>query len=386
MNEKRIVFTGGGTGGHIFPLIAVAREASRLMWQSQAQFSLYYLGPVEGPFPIPLNVFESAGIEIRPIRSSNLVEEGMGKIASLWRLFRGILAAFWHLWLLMPDVIFSKGGWGAVPVLIVARIYRIPVLLHESDTIPGRVNERAGKWATRIALSFESTKKYFPMERTAVSGNPVRLELGENTNREKAISLFHFDAGKKTILILGGSQGAKTINDIVLDLLEELASRHQIIHQCGIRNYDEVLKEVNFIFDKMVRADIRSSYKLYGFLDLENLRDAYSIADLVISRAGSGLIFELALLGKPAILVPLSASSRNHQRENAYQYAKTDAAEVLEEENLKPHLIMRQIETLLSNPQRLERMAAAARSFARPEAALIIAQELLRLCGLRPRS
>ncbi|MBI2633687.1 MAG: UDP-N-acetylglucosamine--N-acetylmuramyl-(pentapeptide) pyrophosphoryl-undecaprenol N-acetylglucosamine transferase [Parcubacteria group bacterium] len=377
--EIRIVLTGGGTGGHVFPLLAVAQELWEFARVRSLPLAVYYVGPLEGPFSPPRELFLQYGVIPRPIRAGSFGGEGIGGI---FNVFLGVFQALLQVFLIMPDAIFSKGGYGALPVVLVRAIYRIPLFIHESDAVPGKVNLFARKAATRIAVSFPKSLSYFPQEKTAFVGNPVRKEfLTSTSDREEALKFFNLDPGLKTLLILGGSQGAKPLNEITLDVLPSILERYQVIHQCGLRNYNEVFQESKVVL-KNLPEELRSRYKLFGFLNIQDLILAYRIADFVLARAGSGLIFEIAAMNKPSLLVPLAVSSRNHQRENAYAYGESGGAVIIEEENLKPHILLNEIEKLFLQPEKLAKMSQAAKTFAKLDAAKTIARELLLISGV----
>jgi UDP-N-acetylglucosamine--N-acetylmuramyl-(pentapeptide) pyrophosphoryl-undecaprenol N-acetylglucosamine transferase len=367
-----IAFTGGGTGGHIFPILAVGEELRKIASSRGIPVRLWYIGPTRGPVDIDVSLFQSLGIEVREVAGSG---------ATALRFIVGFFQSLWHLYFIMPDIIFSKGGYGAAPVIAAAIFYRIPFFIHESDAIPGKTNIFSARFAKRIAVSFNKAVEFFPKEKTAVVGNPIRSIFFEPVEKEAAVRRLGLETGRKTILIIGGSQGAKNLNEITLDILPELVKKYQVIHQCGARNFGEVEKEAAFALGEL-KKEYGKWYKLYGFISTENLRDAYQASDLVISRAGAGSIFEIAAAGKPAILIPFKFAKQNHQRANAYAYAQTGAALVLEEENLTPHIFLHQIEKILGDTELQRSMTEAARSFARPDAARLIAEELLRSIGI----
>lgn len=366
-----IAFTGGGTGGHIFPLLAVAEELRSLSKIFGVSLRLLYIGPVRGPVDIDTTLFQEAGIEIHEVGGSRGVVS----------LFTGFFRSLWKLYFAMPDIIFSKGGYGAVPVLAAAIFYRIPFFIHESDAVPGRANMWSARFAKRIAVAFNEAISFFPKAKTAVVGNPARPLIMSPVSREEARQRLGLVGNRKTIFVIGGSQGASILNEILLDILPELIKEYQIIHQCGARNFGEIELEAKFALGSSSEQFI-IGYKLAGFLSATQIRDAYAASDLVISRAGSGSIFEVAAQAKPAILVPLKAAAQDHQRANAYAYAKTGAAIVLEEENTTSHIISAQIRKILEDEVMQKTMSDAARLFARPRAAQKIAQELLRSLGV----
>lgn len=367
----RIVFTGGGTGGHIYPIVAVAREIKRIAEEERiVDIGLFYFGP------------ESSAPETLKSEDILFSRVSAGKVRryfSFWNftdIFKaafGITEALWKMFAIMPDIVFSKGGYGAFPTILAARIYHIPVVVHESDAVPGRVNQWAGQWAKRVAISFPDTAKYFPKERTALTGVPVRHRVlgGEMGEAKEILGVF---SSRPVIFIMAGSQGARIINQVVVQILKELAAKYEIVHQVGEKNYEDLRLETKLI----TQGEGQGYYHLAPFLDEGKMRSAYFLADLVISRAGSS-IFEIAAVGKPAILIPLKNAAQDHQRENAYQYARRGGAVVIEEDNLTPSVLLHEIQTLLGDPERLKQMRQAAQNFARPDAAELIAKEILTL-------
>lgn len=358
----RILFTGGGTGGHIFPIIAI-KEALPADCESR------YLGP-DGFAKNNLGDIKSKFIfagklhrYFTPIILIEFLKTILGIIQSLFKLF---------VWI--PDVIFAKGGYGSFPVVFAARIYRIPVIVHDSDAIPGLANKKIAKHAKKIILSFESAKKYFrpkDQNKIIVIGNPIRKELlcEGQTCLPAGREIFKISSSKPVILILGGSQGAQKINEIVINFLPRLLELAEIIHSCGAENYKFVEKE----------APKSPEYHLYPFLDTGLEKYAYALADLIINRAGAGSIFEIAALGKASILIPLPNSAQNHQRENAFEFSnKGIRAIVLDQENLTPNLLLEQISNLLSNPELMKKMGESARSFYNPQTPELIRDEILK--------
>jgi UDP-N-acetylglucosamine--N-acetylmuramyl-(pentapeptide) pyrophosphoryl-undecaprenol N-acetylglucosamine transferase len=355
----RILFTGGGSGGHIFPIIATKQTFDN-------NVDCRYLGP-DGFAKENLDGMKEnyilAGKLYRyfnPLIVLEIVKTFIGTIQSLFYLFAWI-----------PDVIFSKGGYGAFPVLFAAHLYRIPVIVHDSDAVPGRVTRKSAKFAKKIILSFEASKKYFKakqQEKIVVIGNPIRKELLSG-NKEEGVKMFGTVSGKPITLILGGSQGAQKINEAVTVNLPKLLEITEIIHACGSNNYKNLEKDV-------VKSP---EYHLYPFLNTEQEKHAYALADIIVNRAGAGGIFEIAALGKPSILIPLPGAAQNHQRENAYEFKKISDAIVLEQENLTPNMLLEQISNLLSNPQKMSEMSQKAKSFYNPQTAELIRDEILKL-------
>jgi UDP-N-acetylglucosamine--N-acetylmuramyl-(pentapeptide) pyrophosphoryl-undecaprenol N-acetylglucosamine transferase len=299
-------------------------------------------------------------------------------LLNFWDLLKipiGILRGLWLVYSSMPDVVFGKGGYASFPVLLAARIFRIPVIIHESDSIPGKVNKWAGRFAKRVAISFPETAKYFPKEKTALTGIPIRKNIIGFTP-EEGREIFALESGLPTILILGGSQGAQKINEAVLQALPELIKHFQIIHQCGPLLEKETLERANVVLENSI---FKKRHHLFGFLDDARLRNAASVADLAISRAGGSGIYEIATWGLASIIIPIQKSAQDHQKENAYNYAKTGAAVVIEENNLSPHVLLSEIQRLMANQTERERMGEAAKKFAKPDAARKLAQTIINL-------
>ena len=369
----KILFTGGGTGGHFYPIISII-EAMRVLVEEERLVGIEFIFMSDSPYDENLLLKE----DIRFIKIS------AGKMRRYFSLFNitdafktagGLWSAFWKIYHEFPDVIFGKGGYASFPALFAARILKIPVIIHESDAVPGRVNRWAAKFAKRIAISFPESAKYFPKDKTALTGNPIRRGI-QGSTPEEAKEFFQLESGIPTILILGGSQGSKNINDNVLDIASEFVNFAQIIHQCGKNNFEEVKNRLSVVLEK---SPFKSRYHIFDYLDDMLLRDASSIADIVISRAGASSIFEIAAWGLPSVIIPLNNSAQNHQRENAYSYARSGAAEVIEETNLTPHLLLSEVQRLLKDKKKLEEMKEAAKNFAQPKAARKIAREILNL-------
>jgi UDP-N-acetylglucosamine--N-acetylmuramyl-(pentapeptide) pyrophosphoryl-undecaprenol N-acetylglucosamine transferase len=257
----------------------------------------------------------------------------------------------------------------------------VPIFLHESDVIPGAVNRFLAHFALEVFTSFPNTP-YFPKKKIILVGNPIRRELLEG-NLETARNFFGLSGKKPILFILGGSQGAQRINDLILEILPDLLRDFELIHQCGKKNFQQVEAEAKVV----TPPELLKFYHLFPFLNEEELKNAYLASDLIISRAGSGVIFEIAAFGKPSILIPLPESAQEHQIKNAYTFAQSGATIVIEEENFTGHFFLERLKYLFSYPRILEKMSFCARDFSRPRAAQIIATYLLEyLKRIRERS
>jgi UDP-N-acetylglucosamine--N-acetylmuramyl-(pentapeptide) pyrophosphoryl-undecaprenol N-acetylglucosamine transferase len=358
---KKILLVGGGTGGHIIPLLAVADEIMRI---SGGSVRVDYIGP-KGAFA---GEFESRGITVHTVVSSKLRRYfSPANIFALPKLAFGFVESFLKLvFVIRPDVIFSKGGPGALAVLLAARVCFVPIIVHESDTVPGRTNRISGNFARKVIVAFAAAGKYFKNKNIILIGNPVRSVLLANVPESRsARSILGLEPNRPTVFIVGGSQGAARINQFVIDNFEDIMKHFQIIHQAGAANLSSLPGK-------------RAGYLTFGFMNVEEMKSAYAAADLVVSRAGANSIAEIAAFGKPAILVPIPQNvAGEHQIVNAYEYAKTGAAIVIEETNLTPNVFIAEAEKIIGDNELNKKMSAAAGGFGKPNAAELIAREIL---------
>ena len=370
--SMKILLTGGGTGGHILPIIALARELRAQ--RSRTPLKFFYMGPSDN-FAKMLLLQEE--ITIHHILSGKIQRYDFLKSIprNLLTIFvkvpLGIVQAFFRIFILSPDIIFSKGGYGSIPSAIAGWVLRVPIVLHESDVVPGMANRIVARLASEVFVSFPDTQE-FKKERMIQVGNPIRKEVLTGS-KDEAKRLFELQGTKPILLILGGSQGATRVNDMLLVVLDEALKDYEIIHQTGEKNFEQVQKEA----DVVVAKERRGLYHPFPFVKETELRHMYAAADLIVSRAGSGSIFEIAALGKPSVLIPLPEAAQNHQIENAYAYQKTGACIVLEQNNLTPHFFLERVHTLFSSPTELQKMAQAAKSFSKPEAGEVIAKYII---------
>ena len=373
----RIAYTGGGTGGHIYPLLAVADEVKELTHQNEnIEIQSFYFGAPG----IYADEFIKRSIRIKKIMSPKLRRYfSLGNIIDLIKLPFAFIQALLKLWWVMPDVLFSKGGTGAFPIVCMAWVLRVPIIVHESDSVPGLTNRLSFPFATRVGVAFQNALTYVAKNKGAVVGNPIRpfLLATSDVTQEQAKRIFGFDPQTPLILVLGGSQGSQRINSFLFDNAVELVQQYQVLHQVGIQNFKEASQELGIIFEQQI-SPLKSRYKVIDFFT-NNLKDAFIAADMVVSRAGSGTLFEIAWFKKPAIIIPLSEAAHNHQWLNASAYEEKGGGILIEEENLKPILFTTQVKKILENKEVYNRMSQSAESFATPYAAAAIAQEILRL-------
>jgi len=372
-NKIKILFTGGGSGGHIFPIIAVTREIRKLSPEGRKnkEFEFFYLGPKDAFADI---LFSQEGIKVKHVLTGKIRRYFTAKsilqniIDVGFKIPIGLIQAFVSIFILAPDVIFSKGGFGSLPTVVAGWLLGVPIFLQESDAMPGLANRILSNFCIEVFVSFPKTP-YFE-KKMILAGNPIRRELFEDSEEVKeAKEFFKLSGNKPVIFIMGGSQGSQRINDEILAVLGDLVRSFEIIHQCGEKNVSQVKAESKVV----VPEYLAKYYHTYGFLKEQELKRVYAVSDLIVSRAGSGAIFEIAASNKPCILIPLPESAQNHQLKNAYTYAQKGAAIILEEQNFTSRFFFEKLKNLLSDTQELEKMSAAAKEFSRPMAAKIIA-------------
>ena len=370
----KLLFTGGGTAGHIFPIIAVARELRRL----GLDWKFHYAGPKDEFGSILLS---QEDIKVKTIlagkvrRYANLQAILENIFDIVFKIPLGFFQSIFYVFFLAPDLIFSKGGYGSLAPVFCGWFLRIPVILHEADFVPGLANQISSKLVSKVLVSFPIAQtEYFSEKKMVSLGNPVRIELLRGSE-ETAREFFGLTGEKPVIFIMGGSQGAQKINDTILEILPKILSDFELIHQTGEKNFEEVSKESKVVIGK----DTERYYHPVGFLKEIELREAYAAADLVLSRAGAGSIFEIAALEKPSILLPLAIAAQDHQVKNAYAYLDISkgATVVIEESNLTPHFLLEKIKYLFAIPGELGKMSQAARSFANPDSGRLIAEYVM---------
>ena len=366
----KILLTGGGTGGHFYPLIAIAEKLTEIADKKKIiDLKMYYMS--DKPYDKRM-LFEN-GITFIQIPAGKMrlyfsIRNFFDLFSTATGMFFGLLSMFF----IYPDVVISKGGYAAFPAVFAAKLLRIPVIVHESDSYPGRLNVWTAKFAQKIAISWPEAIEYLPKEKTALTGQPIRKNILHGDS-EGAYEFFKFNSTLPTIYITGGSSGAEKINDIIIDVLPTLLTKYQVIHQTGMNNIDDVQGRSKLV---MENSDLLSRYIAVPYLNNLSTRMAAGIASLVISRAGSA-IFEIASWGTPSIIIPITNSNGDHQRKNAYNYARTGACEVIDEANLTPHVLISEIDKLLTNPEKIEKMKVSALAFANPNAAYKIAEEAI---------
>ena len=325
---KRIVMTGGGTAGHVTPNIALMPALK------DAGYDITYIGSYNG---MEKELIEAQKIPYIGISSGKLRRYFDWKnFSDPFKVLKGYSQAVSALKKIKPDVVFSKGGFVSVPVVLAAKRCHIPAIIHESDITPGLANRIAIKGAKKVCCNFPETMKYLPTDKAVLTGSPIRQELFKG-NADAARTLCGFpDRSKPVLLIVGGSSGSKVVNEAVRKILPELLEEFYIIHLCGKGNLEEHLKGV-------------IGYAQFEYASSE-LTDMFALADMAISRAGANSICELLALHKPNILIPLSAAaSRGDQILNAKSFQKQGFSYVIEEEALTDQVLLKAVHEVYQN-------------------------------------
>jgi UDP-N-acetylglucosamine--N-acetylmuramyl-(pentapeptide) pyrophosphoryl-undecaprenol N-acetylglucosamine transferase len=371
----KIVFTGGGTGGHFYPLIAVAERVNQIIDDEKILGAkLYYFSdaPYDKEMLFENNLYYEEIIAGK-LRTKPSLKSFFSNVGDVFKTFLGVLNALFKLFSIYPDVIFGKGGYASFPTLFAARILRIPVVIHESDSAPGRVNKWAGKFAEKVAVSFKESAEFFPEKKVAWTGQPIRVEIENKAPEKEALTYFKLEDELPTVLVLGGSQGAELINNTILDALPRLVENYQIIHQTGVSNYDGVYGRAMVILNDNPN---KSRYISMPFLNPLSLRMASGATKIVISRAGS-MLFEIASWGVPAILIPITISNGDHQKKNAFNYARAGACDVIEEGNMTANILSSEIDRIMTDKGTWDSMSKNATAFGKTGAAMKIARALV---------
>lgn len=372
----KILLTGGHTGGHFYPLIAVAEEIREITHKEKLLApKIYYMANS----PYNAKVLFDQEIEFIHVSAGKkrINPQGISKLLNFLDIFKmgfGVITAIVKMYFLMPDVIFAKGGFVSYPALIAGRFFGIPVIIHESDSVPGRVSRWAGKFAVKVAVSYREASVFFDEKKVAYTGNPVRAEISQSLTKG-SYEYLGLEEDVPVIFVMGGSTGAKIINNVILEALPRLVDKYQIIHQTGKLNFQEVKRSADVILENSEHKD---RYKPLDYLNSLSMRMASGAATMIISRGGS-TIFEIALWGVPSIIIPITDSNGDHQRKNAYNFARSGACVVIEEANLNTEIILNEVDRIVTNTHVRENMIAGMKHFARPDAAELIAKEVLKI-------
>lgn len=337
--SQKIVLTGGGTAGHVTPNIAL------LPFLKEEGYEVYYIGSKNG---IEKKLIEDFGIPYYGVSTGKLRRYfDLKNFTDPFRIIKGFSEAKKALREIKPDIVFSKGGFVSVPVVRAAHSLKVPSIIHESDLTPGLANKLCIPVACKICCNFPETMKYVPADKGVLTGTPIRSELASGT-REAGLKFTGLNDSLPIMMIIGGSQGARSVNNIVRESLPELLKKFQVVHLCGKDNLDESLNDTE-------------GYRQYEYIK-EELKDLFAMADIVVSRAGANAIFELLSLKKPSLLIPLP-TGRGDQILNADSFKAQGFSAVLKEENMTKESFLSEINSLFENKDKyIEAMAASQSS------------------------
>lgn len=376
MKETRVIVSGGGTGGHIFPAISIANAIRQL----RPEAKILFVG-AEGRMEmqrVPDAGYEIIGLPVAGFDRKRLwrnVSVLIKLIRSQWKA-RKIIKKF------KPQVAVGVGGYASGPTLKMAATMGIPTLIQEQNSYAGVTNKLLAKQAKKICVAYEGMDRFFPQEKIILTGNPVRQTLvTEQVNREDAAKHFGMDPNRKTVLIIGGSLGARTLNETMIANLNMIQAHPEVqfIWQVGKIYIDQVKEALRAYSGELVcNSHIATMPNLYVNDFIKHMEYAYGIADLVVSRAGAGSISEFCILGKPVILVPSPNVAEDHQTQNALALVRRDAALYVKDVEAKEQLVELAIETVKDN-DKLQALNRNILEMALPDSAEIIAKEVLRL-------
>lgn len=366
-----IIIAGGGTGGHLFPGIAVARELKKTL----PDVRIIFVGTVEG---MEAKIIPKEGFDIRFIRSEGLVGKNIYRSAmSALKMPLSLWDSYKILKELKPELVFGVGGYCSGPALLNASLMGIPTIIHEQNTVPGLTNRALGKFVNTVAVTYHESVDFFPQDKTYLTGNPVREEILKG-DRDRGYKIFALEKELFTIFVFGGSRGASKINHAVgeaLTYLEEFKDKIQILHQTGDKDF-KPMKEI---------------YRSRGFKGTVipfayEMADAYAAADLVISRAGATTLAELTACGKAAILIPYPYAAGNHQEANARKLWDIGAAQMILDSDLNGKTLSDIVKYILEDPDAVGEMERISRSLGVSDAAKRIVELMRGLLKNRTQS
>ncbi len=367
----RVLISGGGTGGHVYPALAVAQ-----LLQQKYDADILYLGSDDG---LETRLVPAAGLRLKTIQAGKLQRYiSWRTVTGVARVPVGMVQAIGVVRAFRPDVTFTSGGYVAVPAGLATRLNGVPLVMHQQDVPPNLSNKLLAPLATRISVAFADSLRYFPSRKTVQSGNPIRQAIldirGVSPQQERTSLGFAPDI--PLVLVTGGSQGARHLNQTVCRALPELLKHCQVLHISG----SNLFAETHDLADQcLAGVEMRQRYRLEPYMD-EEMPSALQAADLVLCRSGASVLSELAVLGKPSVLVPLPpAIGSSPQEANAAMFKHEQASEVILNDMLKPEVMIERTTYILSSPARLQEMAHAALKLAKPDATREIAETIVSL-------
>ncbi|MDQ0161638.1 UDP-N-acetylglucosamine--N-acetylmuramyl-(pentapeptide) pyrophosphoryl-undecaprenol N-acetylglucosamine transferase [Bacillus alveayuensis] len=360
----KIVVSGGGTGGHIYPALAFIKEVQK----HHKKVDFLYIGTSNG---LENKIVKREGIPFKEIEITGFKRSlSFDNVKTVMRFLKGVSLCKRYLKDFKADVVIGTGGYVCGPVVYAASKLRIPTIIHEQNSLPGLTNKFLAKYVDKVAICFEEAEKYFPQDKVVLTGNPRASEVvGHNPNKGK--KSLNLDEKLRTVLIFGGSRGARPINDAVIGALEKFSKKsYQVIYVTGEVHYDSVM-------NKAKELNLKNNVIIKPFI--HNMPEVLAAVDLVVSRAGATTIAEITALGLPSILIPSPYVTANHQEMNARSLSKHEAAILLLEKEISSERLLKHIDEILLNPVQLESMRKASKKFGIPDAAQRLYMEMERL-------
>ena len=359
MKKPRFIISGGGTGGHIYPAVAIANELKSRF--PEAEFLFVGAKDKMEMQKVPQAGYAIKGLWISGIQRKLTLDNAMFPfklVSSMWNSFR-IIKSF------KPDVVIGTGGFASGAVLKVASMLGIPTVIQEQNSYPGITNKLLAKKANKICVAYENLERFFPKDKMILTGNPVRQDLINEASKSEAIAYFKLDANKKTLLVLGGSLGARRINQLIEKELQGLLSQKvQIIWQCGKLYLDD--------YSKYNSAQVQ----VVAFVERMDL--VYAAADVVISRAGASSVSELCIVGKPVIFIPSPNVAEDHQTKNAMALVNKDAAMFIKDSEASDKLLQMAVDTV-KDEEKLNSLSENIKGLGFTNSADVIADEIIKL-------
>lgn len=362
----KVVIAGGGTGGHLFPGLALAEELIRRDPGAEISF----VGTEHG---IEARIIPREGYPIRFLRSEGIVgKSALKKIKGLAKLVLSFADSFRILREVSPDLVIGVGGYASGAFVMASFIRSFPTLIHEQNSVPGLTNKILGMFADRVCVTYHESLSSFPPSKTFLTGNPIRMRVLKG-ERESALRLFSLEKGLFTVFVFGGSSGARTINRVMVDALNhlpDLKENIQFLHQTGEKDYENIR-------DAYRKAGVKGTVAPFIY----QMAEAYAAADIVVSRAGATTLAEITALGKPAVLIPFPFAAAHHQEFNALKLKEMGAAMMISESRLSGETLAGAIRQLYQNARQRSDMTTASRGLGRPDACskvIDIAMSLIR--------
>ena len=364
--DKKATFfiTGGGTGGHIYPAVAIADELC------EKGENIYYIG---NPDNLEYEIVNQKGFKFLPVRVHGMPRSaGLGLVKWCFELSFAIMKSCFYILKYKPDAIFGTGGYVSAPALIAAKILKIPYMMHDCDAKPGLVTRKLAPWASAVSLAFECAKSEIKNPNCLINGNPIRKTFKTISKEEARKSLGL--SNKTTLCIMGGSQGARTINDASVDILKKLSKEFnlQIIFQTGKKNFERVIEQLIKIYPEY-ECDSNLIVRPY----FEDMVTVLKASDIAVSRAGSLSISEICASGAASILVPYPHAAADHQRKNARYMEEKGASLYIEDDELNADTLLEDILLLVKNSDKLSKLQQKALLLAKYDAADAICGKLL---------